>query len=94
MANIVVTAVFKPKKDKVEDLLEELEKVKGPSRKEKGCIQYQLHQSIEDDTILLYEVWEDSDAVQQHINTDHYKAYRENTADLIESRDVYKLKKI
>lgn len=94
MANIVVTAIFKPKQDKIQTLLEELEKVAQASKQEAGCIQYELHQSLEDDTILLYEMWEDSEAIQNHINSDHYIAYRENTANLLESRDVYKLKKI
>ncbi|ALX48772.1 putative quinol monooxygenase [Lentibacillus amyloliquefaciens] len=94
MTNIVVTAVFKPKQDQTQTLIQELKKVKIASREEKGCIQYDLHQSMEDDTLLIYEVWEDEEAVQEHIVTDHYKTYRENTEDLIESRVVSKYKKI
>ncbi|ARI76294.1 putative quinol monooxygenase [Halobacillus mangrovi] len=94
MTNIVVTAVFKPKQNQTRPLIHELEKVKKASREEKSCIQYDLHQSLEDDTLLIYEVWEDEDAVEEHIETDHYKTYRKNTEDLIESRDVYKFKNI
>ncbi|MGP4068345.1 putative quinol monooxygenase [Halobacillus sp. B29] len=90
MTEIAITAVFKPKDGHKDALLDELEKVKKASRKEEGCIQYDLHQSIESNTIFLYEVWKDSGAVQNHIETVHYKTYRENTEDLLESREVSK----
>lgn len=94
MDQIVVTAVLKPKPDMINPLLDELEKVKVASREESGCLQYDLLQAIEDDTVLIYEVYENSDAVQNHIKTEHYQAYRENTADIIQSREVYKMKKV
>ncbi|MCA1012652.1 putative quinol monooxygenase [Halobacillus halophilus] len=90
MAKLAVTAIFKPKDGYKDRLLDELEKVKEASREEEGCIQYDLHQSIESTTIFLYEVWKDSDAVQSHIETAHYKTYRENTEDLLDSREVNK----
>lgn len=94
MNSIVITAIFKPKEDKIEPFLEELKKVQEASRQEDGCLQYDLHQSMEDQTYVLYEVWKDNEAVEAHINTDHYKQYRDNTAELIESREVYKLTKM
>ncbi|KHE67392.1 putative quinol monooxygenase [Halobacillus sp. BBL2006] len=94
MTNIIVTAVFKPKQDQTEVLIDELEKVKKGSREEKGCLQYDLHQSIDDDTLLIYELWEDEKAVEEHIQTDHYKTYRKNTENLFESRVVNKFNKI
>ncbi|SFG28731.1 Quinol monooxygenase YgiN [Halobacillus alkaliphilus] len=90
MGKIAITALFKPKDGHKDALLDELEKVKEASRKEEGCIQYDLHQSVESNTIFLYEVWKDSVAVQNHIQTVHYKTYRENTEDLLDSREVNK----
>ncbi|MGM7701814.1 putative quinol monooxygenase [Pseudalkalibacillus sp. Hm43] len=94
MDAIVINAIFKPKSDKVEEFFKELKEVQRASREEEGCVQYELHQGLEDDTFMLYEIWENETAFEEHITTDHYNHYRDQTADLIESREVYKFKKL
>jgi quinol monooxygenase YgiN len=74
------------------ELLSELKKVQAASREEAGCIKYDLHQS-EDQTIVLYEVWKDEEALEHHIQSAHYQEYRNNIADLVLTREVYKQKK-
>ena len=92
MDPIVVTAILKPKEHMEAQLLAELNKVQEASRAEAGCLHYVLHQSIEDDTFVLHETWQDIDALQSHIGSAHYQEYRTNTADLVEKREVFKLK--
>lgn len=92
MEPIVITAIMKPKEHMEAQLLAELNKVQEASRKEAGCLHYVLHQSIEDDTFVLHETWKDIDALQSHIGSAHYQEYRANIADLVEKREVYKLK--
>ncbi len=70
----------------------ELDKVLEASRQEAGCLNYVLHQSIEDDTFVLHETYQDKDALENHVNSSHYQEYRANIADLIERREVFKLK--
>jgi quinol monooxygenase YgiN len=94
METIVITAILKPKQGSEQQLLSELKKVQSKSRKEAGCINYNLHQSVDDQTFVLYEVWENKKAMDQHIESSHYQEYRENIADLVATREVYKLKAI
>lgn len=94
MEPIVITAVLKPKEGCEEQLKLELKKVQEASRQEAGCIKYDLHQSLDHHTFVLYEVWENEAAVAHHNQTGHYLQYRENSANLVSSREVYKLKAI
>ena len=94
MESIVITAILKPKENMADQLLTELNKVLEASRAEAGCLNYVLHQSIEDDTFVLHETWKDKDALESHIDSQHYQEYRANTADLVARREVFKLKTV
>lgn len=94
MEPIVITAILKAKENMEEQLLAELVKVQKGSRREAGCLNYDLHQSIEDGTFVLHETWKDNDALESHVGSSHYQEYRTNTADLLSKREVYKLKAI
>lgn len=94
MESIVITAILKPKENMADQLLAELNKVLEASRAEAGCLNYVLHQSIEDDTFVLHETWKDKGALESHVDSQHYQEYRTNTADLVEKREVFKLKTV
>lgn len=94
MEPIIITAILKPKENFEDQLLMELKKVQKASREEAGCINYDLHQSIDDNTFVLHEAWKDKDALDAHIQANHYQEYRENIADIVSVREVYKLKTI
>ena len=90
MEPIVITAILKPKDGYKEELLEALQTVQAASQKEPGCIKFDLHQSIEDDTFFFYEIWRDKQAVDEHIQMDHYLAYRKKLSEIASSREAYK----
>lgn len=94
MEPIIITAIFKPKENFQEQLLLELKKVQVLSQEENGCVMYTLHQSVEDDTFVLYEVWKDEVAVERHNYTRHYLEFRESIKDFVLTREVYRLKTI
>ncbi|WP_226659235.1 putative quinol monooxygenase [Pseudalkalibacillus hwajinpoensis] len=94
MDQIAVNAILKPKKGQEEDVLRVLQEVLRGSRKEEGNIQYDVHQSIEDTTFVIYEVWKDQQAIETHIHSEHYEKYRQDIGSLIDSREVYKMKKL
>lgn len=94
MEPILITAILKPKENMEDQLLAELLKVQESSRKEAGCMKYDLHQSIEDGTFVLHETWKDQAALESHAGSSHYEEYRTNTADLVSKREVFKLKAI
>lgn len=56
------------------------------SRKEPGNVRFDLLQSNEDPTqFVLYEVFADEAAAAAHKETEHYKAWRDEVADYMNS---------
>ena len=72
-----------------ETLLEaELRAMVSPSRKEEGCLRYDLHRSIEiPGALLLHEVWTNREAHTEHMNTPHFLRWNARKDALLASRD-------
>ncbi|WP_291637782.1 putative quinol monooxygenase [Clostridium sp.] len=59
---------------KTEKAIELYEELVGKTRKEKGCISYNLFQDNTDKTILtMIEEWENKESLDNHFNTEHFK---------------------
>ncbi len=73
-----------------ETILEaELRALVGPTRKEAGCIRYDLHRSVDVlGAFLLHEVWETREAHTQHTNSPHFLRWNARKDALIASRDA------
>ena len=67
-----------------EDLVEtELRKLVEPTRREAGCLQYDLHRDNETPGhFLFFENWESRDLWQAHMNAPHLAAYAAATDGL------------
>lgn len=95
MSKITVVARVVAKKAAVEAVKTELLKLIGPTRKERGCIEYRLHQDNQDPAVFLfYETWEDAGSLDKHINTDHYHAYVRAVSEMIEGKVVNKMTRL
>ena len=72
-----------------ETLLEaELRALVGPSRKEEGCLTFDLHRSVDaPGAFLLREVWANRDAHDEHMHTPHFLRWNARKDALISSRD-------
>ena len=67
---IVLIARLKVKADKIEQARSAAMAIVEPSRKEAGCINYDIHQSIEDDTVFFWhETWINKTALDKHFAT-------------------------
>jgi len=65
---------FKARPDKVNELLSVLSSLVEPTRKELGCLSYELLQHNEVPTDLtLVEEWQNENALELHIATKHFK---------------------
>lgn len=53
-------------------LKEVLSAMLEPTRKEPGCITYQLYSNEKNDTFFFYELWESAEHLDAHTKTDHY----------------------
>jgi len=72
-----------------ETLLEaELRALAGPSRKEEGCLTFDLHRSVDaPGSFLLHEVWTSREAHTEHTHTSHFLRWNARKDALIVSRD-------
>ncbi len=58
----------------------------GPTRKEPGCISYDLHQVSEGD-FIFYENWRSREDLDQHVLSDHFQSFY-NQADQLLAEDI------
>ena len=67
---IVLFARLKVKAEMVEDLKTAALKIVADSRAEAGCINYDIHQSTEDETLFFWhETWTNKTALDEHFAT-------------------------
>ena len=77
---LTILARIEAKADQVELVKSELQKLIAPTLKEAGCLQYDLHQDIENPAVFVfYENWESRELWQEHMNNVHLAEYRKAT---------------
>ena len=55
-----------------------------PSRREQGCINYSLHQSVDDPCVFLfYENWESRADLERHLESKHSLLFDERTQGML-----------
>lgn len=59
--------------DKFEEYTKLFKELAEETRKEDGCIKYELYQDDEDSRILtMIEEWESKEVLEKHMNTEHF----------------------
>lgn len=70
--NLRVVVKLPSRSDRVDETRNLLESLVEPSRKEDGCLSYELLQNIDDPTdFTVIETWEDGAAYEGHLNSPH-----------------------
>lgn len=87
---LLVTAKITAKTGQRNRIIENAKNLVESTRKEPGCISYDLYSSTEDENILLVlEKWENQEALDIHLETDHFLAFGQDCEDLLaEEMDV------
>jgi quinol monooxygenase YgiN len=77
-------------KEGQETLLEaELRALVGPTRREEGCLQYDLHRAEDQPgAFLLHEVWASREHHTKHTKTPHFLRWNARQDTLLASRDA------
>ena len=86
MANTQVTvmAAIKAKPGLEQQVREALTALVGPTRNEPGCINYDLHQSLDDKThFMLYENWTSKRDLDEHLNMPYLKDFLARANDIL-----------
>ncbi len=73
---IVLIARLKVKKDAVEALKQAALEIVADSRSEPGCVNYDIHQAIDDETVFLWhETWANKAALDEHFAKPYTKEF-------------------
>jgi quinol monooxygenase YgiN len=70
--NLAVMVIWKPDPADLEEIQEILLQMRDLSRKEPGCLRYDVHRT-DDGRIVLYELYVDAEAIEAHHATPHYQ---------------------
>ncbi len=82
---IVLIARLKINKDSVEAAKQAALELVEPSRAETGCINYDFHQQIDDETIFIWlETWANRAAIDSHGDSAHFKKFSRTVEDMTE----------
>ncbi len=86
---LTVIAYMSAAPGKREELRQALEALVEPTSKEKGFINYDLHQSIQDpDLFMLYENWESEADLDAHLAAPHLQDFAGRIPELLDDRGL------
>ncbi|MEZ5354078.1 MAG: putative quinol monooxygenase [Bryobacteraceae bacterium] len=92
---IRVVAHFKPKPGKLEQARELLLGFTAPTRQEKGCVFYDLHENPADPEDLTFiEEWDSEEDLEAHGQSVHIQEGRKRMPDLMDVVDVRRYRMI
>ena len=81
---ITVLAQFTAKEGKIEQLKQQLLHLIDITRAEKGCINYDLHQQIDNShEFFLYENWESEQELEEHLQAEHLSKFLALSPELL-----------
>ena len=80
---LTVVAEVQAKPGKEEELRATLMELIGPTRREDGCVQYDLHvHTSQPGRYVFYENWTSAEALARHAASDHLKVLGAKLVDL------------
>ena len=87
--NIYLSAVIHIKENSMMDAIELLKKLVIETRKENGCIQYDLYEDHRDKGVFfIHETWETSEDLHNHQVSDHMMKFRDGISSLLEKPNI------
>ncbi|GAB4378230.1 MAG: putative quinol monooxygenase [Elainellaceae cyanobacterium] len=81
---LTVVAKIEAKPGSEERVYQELRNLIAPTQAEAGCLNYDLHRSIENPALFLfYENWANRELWEAHMKSAHIKGFEQNTTGAI-----------
>jgi quinol monooxygenase YgiN len=75
-SNIILNVQMEAVPGREEDLERELRSLVAPTRKEPGCLAYELHRDPENPgKFMFYEKFKSQAALDEHVNTSYFKNF-------------------
>ena len=84
MSQLTILAFFRAKPGQTHALGTALSALVDPTRAETECLNYDLHQSLDDaDVWLVHENWHSAKGLEGHMRTPHLQAFLNIAPDLV-----------
>jgi len=81
---VTVIAQMKAKPENQQKVKEILLSLVNTTRKEAGCLRYDLHQSADDLSIFMfYEIWASKEALEKHLKMPHLQNFFSQADELL-----------
>ena len=85
---VIVAAFLTTVDGKGDEWEEEIKKLVPKVRKDPGTITYAVHRNKDNPSkFFIFERYESEEALKAHMETPHFKAYREAVADMVKERE-------
>lgn len=95
MAELKIVASITLKSEYKDELLKELHTIVDETRKEAGCIAYNLHQDTKNPLkYIILEAWKSQQAIDEHNDSHHFKAFVKAVDGKIEGLTVDIIKQV
>ena len=95
MSKLTIVAHIHAKPEKVNLIKTELLKLIEPTRAEKSCLNYDLHQDDENPThFLFFENWESRELWQMHMDAPHIADFMRATDGAVENITLHEMTEI
>ena len=95
MAPLTIIAKLKAKPGSEDRLYEACRKLVAPTRAEEGCINYDMHRSIEDPgLVMFYENWQTKPLWERHMESPHLAEFSAETEDMVEVWELFQGEKV
>lgn len=83
--NIVLIARLKVKSESVEEAKRAALAIIEDSRAETGCLNYDFHQAIDDESVFVrHETWANRAVIEEHGQSAHFKKFSKAIENIIE----------
>jgi quinol monooxygenase YgiN len=90
MTPLTVIARLKAKPGAEDQLYEACRRLIATTLAEEGCINYDMHRSVEDPgVIMFYENWTTRPLWEQHMQAPHLKVFSEETEGIVENWELF-----
>ncbi len=81
---LTVVATMRAQPGKEDALRAALVEMAGPSTGDAGCVNYDLHQGVDDPTVFVfYENWESAEALRDHLAQPHLARFEQVAPELL-----------
>jgi quinol monooxygenase YgiN len=82
---LTVIAYMRAKPGREDELRAALEALIPPTKDERGCVNYDLHQGVKDPSVFFfYENWESAGHLDAHLDAPHLQQFSARLDDLLD----------